>query len=90
MNHVYRLVWSQPLNDWVAVAEFSRGRGKGGGRKRVFVALTAAVLAHPAVADPSWVTITGGTGGTDYTFDSNSPPDLTVSPAAAWRQAAKP
>jgi hypothetical protein len=39
LNLIYRLVWSHVLNAWVAVAETTRGRGKGGRRK-----LTAAAL----------------------------------------------
>ena len=28
MNHIYRLVWSEIANTWVAVAEIAKGRGK--------------------------------------------------------------
>ena len=28
LNHVYRIVWSQVLDAWVAVAEIAHGRGK--------------------------------------------------------------
>ncbi len=30
MNRIYRLVWSEVLGAWVAVAENARGRGKHG------------------------------------------------------------
>ncbi|MES2945977.1 MAG: filamentous hemagglutinin N-terminal domain-containing protein, partial [Pseudomonadota bacterium] len=30
MNRIYRLVWNETLNLWVAVAENAKGRGKGG------------------------------------------------------------
>ena len=50
MNHIFRLVWSKVLNGWVAVAEKTRGRGKGSRRKLVAAALalsTGAALAAP-------------------------------------------
>ena len=45
MNRVYRLVWSQAQSTWVAVAESSRGRGKGASRKLIasVILLTGAV-----------------------------------------------
>ena len=39
MNRIYRLVWGHELNDWVVVAETSRGRGKGSSRKLIAAAL---------------------------------------------------
>jgi len=45
MNRIYRLVWNQVLNAWVAVAETSRGRGKSSSRNLIaaVLSLTAAV-----------------------------------------------
>lgn len=40
MNRVYRLVWSQVLNAWVAVREHARGRGKESSRTLVAAALS--------------------------------------------------
>ena len=40
MNRVYRLIWSEVLNGWVAVAESGRGRGKGSSRKLIAAALS--------------------------------------------------
>ncbi|MBC7600171.1 MAG: filamentous hemagglutinin N-terminal domain-containing protein, partial [Polaromonas sp.] len=40
MNRVYRLIWSEVLNSWVAVAESGRGRGKGSSRKLIAAALS--------------------------------------------------
>ncbi|RFB67986.1 MULTISPECIES: autotransporter domain-containing protein [unclassified Herbaspirillum] len=78
MNHVYRLVWSEVQDEWVAVAEVSRGGGKG--RKRVLTILIAATLANTAVAaPPAGVTVNGGTEGVEYTFDASSPQNMTVS-----------
>ncbi|OIN90414.1 MAG: hypothetical protein AUJ20_14785, partial [Comamonadaceae bacterium CG1_02_60_18] len=41
MNHIYRLIWSQLEQAWVAVAETAKGRGKGG--------KTSAVASHTFV-----------------------------------------
>ena len=51
MNRVYRLVWSDAANAWVAVAESARGRGKGASRKLMAAAIllaAAGVQAAPA------------------------------------------
>ncbi|PRC92982.1 MBG domain-containing protein [Solimicrobium silvestre] len=51
MNHIFRLVWSQVLNTWVAVAETTKGRGKGKNSRRKLIAaslsLTALSFAMP-------------------------------------------
>ena len=57
LNHIYRLVWSHVLNAWVAVAETSRGRGKGGRRK---LAAAAAAMAALALGGPACAGPTGG------------------------------
>ncbi len=46
MNRIYRLVWSQVLGAWVAVAETARGRGKSSARRLI----AAALLTLPVVA----------------------------------------
>lgn len=46
LNHIFRLVWSEALNGWVAVAEQTRGRGKGASQKLVASTL-ALSLAFP-------------------------------------------
>ena len=57
MNRVYRLVWSENSNAWVAIAETSRGRGKGSSRKLVAAALSlTAAFAHAAPVDGQVVT----------------------------------
>jgi len=43
INRLYRLVWSETLGAWVAVAENTRGRGKRSGRRRLLAALFAGV-----------------------------------------------
>ncbi|MBI2319676.1 MAG: filamentous hemagglutinin N-terminal domain-containing protein, partial [Betaproteobacteria bacterium] len=40
MNRIYRLVWSEARNAWVAAAETARGRGKSSARKLVAAALS--------------------------------------------------
>ncbi|WP_436522547.1 MBG domain-containing protein [Janthinobacterium sp. GB4P2] len=63
MNHIYRLVWSHVLNAWVAVAETSRGRGKGGRRKlaAAAAAMAALTLGGPACAGPTGGQVVAGT-----------------------------
>ena len=58
LNHIYRLVWSQVLKTWVAVAENTKGRGKGKNSrsKLVAAALSLAGVAGvlpPALAGPA-------------------------------------
>jgi filamentous hemagglutinin family protein len=60
MNHIYRLVWSQVLNGWVAVAETARGRGKGSRRKLIAAAL--ALSASLAQAAPVGGQLVSGAG----------------------------
>ena len=64
MNHIYRLVWNDLSNAWVAVAEIARGRGKrsGGsgaivghapcGQRRLSQRILAAALA--VIGVPAW------------------------------------
>lgn len=60
MNRIYRLVWNQLLNAWVAVAETARGRGKGPGRKLVVAALS--LTAALAQAAPDGGQVVSGAG----------------------------
>ncbi|PVX35498.1 MBG domain-containing protein [Janthinobacterium sp. 78] len=62
LNHIYRLVWSHVLNAWVAVAETSRGRGKGGRRKlaAAAAAMAALTLGGPACAGPTGGQVVAG------------------------------
>jgi hypothetical protein len=65
MNHIYRLVWSQISNSWIAVAENARGYGKSiSGRKLVAAALSLMGMAGivPALAGPTGGQVTAGTG----------------------------
>ncbi|WP_211473880.1 YDG domain-containing protein [Collimonas humicola] len=60
MNHIYRLVWSTVTNGWIAVAETTRGRGKGGRRKLVAAALSLTAVA--AQAAPTGGQVVAGSG----------------------------
>ena len=60
MNHIYRIVWNQVLNAWVAVAESARGRGKGASRKLVAAALS--LTASFAQAAPAGGQVVSGAG----------------------------
>jgi len=60
MNHIYRLVWSTVTNDWIAVAETARGRGKGARRRLVAAALSVGSLA--AQAGPTGGQVVAGNG----------------------------
>ena len=62
MNHVYRLLWNQTLNAWVAVAENVRGRGKSvSGRKLIAAALAVSGFIAPlALANPLNPSIANG------------------------------
>ncbi|MBV8634637.1 MAG: filamentous hemagglutinin N-terminal domain-containing protein, partial [Burkholderiaceae bacterium] len=69
LNCIYRLVWSRVTNSWVAVAETTHGRGKGGGkseRRRLIAAalsLTAVTFAAPfAQAGPTGGQVVSGNG----------------------------
>ena len=59
LNHVYRLVWSDILGAFVAVAEGSRGKGKSGDRLLATVLLGSVVLS--ASAAPTGGVVTSGT-----------------------------
>ena len=63
LNHIFRLVWSEALNGWVAVAEQTRGRGKGAGRKLTRLAAAMAAAAAAALAVPSGLVQAAPAGG---------------------------
>ncbi|MET3120426.1 filamentous hemagglutinin family protein [Oxalobacteraceae bacterium GrIS 2.11] len=45
LNRIYRLVWSQVTNSWVAVAETAKGKGKGKSQRRKLIATALALAA---------------------------------------------
>lgn len=60
MNHIYRVVWSEARNAWIAVAEITRGRGKVSRRRLVAMALSLGATA--ALAEPLGGQVTAGAG----------------------------
>lgn len=63
LNHIFRLVWSQVTNAWVAVAENTKGKSKGS-RKLVAAALSLSIIAltlPDALAGPSGAQVLSGT-----------------------------
>ncbi|RZL64885.1 MAG: leukotoxin LktA family filamentous adhesin [Variovorax sp.] len=92
MNRVYRIVWSDALSMWVAVAENAKGRSKGGtGRKRLaalLAALTAGIgLVPPATAGPMTGIVTDGRTQTAVTNPAGNVVDIrttTVNGANAF------
>lgn len=82
LNHTYRLVWNDALNAFVAVAEFTKGRGKGGqkGTRLLATGLMAAGLLGNAWASgalPTGGNVVAGSGsiqqsGNDLTVQQGS------------------
>ena len=65
LNHTFRLVWSECSGTYVAVAENTRGRSKGGRATRVAaVVLAGAALANSALASASPQTLINAVPGT--------------------------
>lgn len=66
LNHIYRLVWSQFHNTWVAVAENVKGRGKSVSARKLIaaaLALTLSTFLTPlAQAGPTGGQISAGSG----------------------------
>ena len=60
LNHTYRLVWNEALNAFVAVAEFARGKGKGGQRA---TRLLATGVVSTAMVGGAWASGALPTGG---------------------------
>lgn len=63
MNRVYRLVWNDALNAWIAVSELARGRRKHSGRRSAMLLAMLGLNALTAYATPPAPTEvpTGGT-----------------------------
>ena len=66
MNHIYRLVWSQVRQAWVAVAENTSGRGKGKNNRRRLIAAamsltTVTTILPDALASPTGGQVVSGT-----------------------------
>ncbi|WP_426075096.1 YDG domain-containing protein [Janthinobacterium sp. DSP2-3-3] len=86
LNHVYRLVWSHVLNAWVAVAETSRGGGKGSRRKlaAAAAAMTALALGGPALAAPTGGQVVAGTASISQQGNSTTIRQSSQQAALNW------
>ena len=72
INRLYRLVWNEALNVWMAVAETARGRGKSGSRRRRMAALLT-LSAFVANGPGAWA------GGNRITPDGRTSTTLSSS-----------
>ena len=72
VNRLYRLVWNEALNVWMAVAEIARGRGKSGTRRRRVAAL-ATLSAFVANGPGAWA------GGNNINPDGRTQTTLSSS-----------
>jgi hypothetical protein len=69
MNRIFRLVWSQVNQAWVAVPEVSRGQGKSTLCKLIGVAILGLLAGLSAQAGPTGAQVMTGTGagsGSDW------------------------
>ena len=78
MNRIFRLVWSQVSQAWVAVPEVSRGRGKSTRSKLISVAMLSLLGGLNAQAAPTGAQVTAGAGsvtqtGSTTTITQSSP-----------------
>ncbi len=62
MNRIFRLVWSQVTQAWVAVPEVSRGRGKSARSKLISAAALGLLGTLNAHAGPTGAQVTAGAG----------------------------
>ena len=83
MNHIYRIVWNQVLNAWVAVAESARGRGKGSSRKLVAAALS--LTASFAQAAPAGGQVVSGAGNIAQSGNTTTITQSTQNLSLNWQ-----
>jgi len=83
LNHIYRLVWSQALHGWIAVAETARGRGKGSQRKLIAAAL--ALTATVAQASPSGGQVVSGSGSIARSGNTTTITQTSANVSLNWR-----
>jgi filamentous hemagglutinin family protein len=60
MNRIYRVLWSQVKQTWVAVAEISRGQGKSNRSKLVCSAIAGLLVAFNSYAGPTDAQVVAG------------------------------
>ena len=86
MNHIFRLVWSQVLNGWVAVAEKTRGRGKSASRKfAAALAATAALTAGSTQAAPAGGQVVTGSANIAQTGATTTITQASSTLALNWK-----
>jgi filamentous hemagglutinin family protein len=62
MNRVYRIIWSQARNTWIAVSENAKGHGKFSSRQKILIAALSLAFAPLAFAGPLGGQVVSGTG----------------------------
>jgi filamentous hemagglutinin family protein len=82
LNHLYRLVWSQVLGAWIAVAETTKGRGKGASRKLLVAA--AGLFSALAQAAPEGGQVVSGTGSIAQSGATTTITQTTQSLSLNW------
>jgi filamentous hemagglutinin family protein len=93
MNHIYRLIWSDVLGAWIAVAEHARGRGKRSGGALLAPALLAlgvgvgAQAAPPPAptALPTGATVVGGSAAVSQNSASMTIRQTSLRGAIDWQ-----
>ena len=85
LNRIYRLVWSQVLNSWVAVAETCRGFGKGGSRKAIAAVAIAALPFGAAQADPTGGQVTSGSATISQSANLTTINQATQNASLSWQ-----
>ena len=83
MNRIYRLVWNQVLNAWVAVAETAKGRGKGSSRKLIAAALSLNAVA--AMAGPQGGQVVAGAGAISQSGSTTTINQASQNLSLSWQ-----
>ena len=81
-NHIYRTIWSEALETWVAVSEIARTHGKRN-CKAACLALPLAALSANAFADGTPTTVVPVGGKTTATISANGVPVVNINAANA-------
>lgn len=81
-NHIYRTIWSEALEAWVAVSEITRTHGKRN-CKAACLALPLALLSTNVLADGTPTTVVPTGGKTTATISANGVPVVNINAANA-------
>src|SRR5512135_3485049 len=86
MNRIYRIIWSQVLNAWIAVAENAKGRGKSGsGCKRIAGALALVLIVPAALAAPTGGQVTAGSGSISQSGNTTTINQSSQNLSLSWQ-----